>query len=100
MAKAKSETLYVFYQDKLVGNIIKQTDDTLSFIYSRSWREDQKSFELIPSMPLQEDAFGNVVTRAFFENLLPEGHGRDKINILDAGKKLQYHIQVPHEQLP
>lgn len=82
MAKTKKEALYVFYQDKIVGNITKHTDDTISFSYDQAWVNHPDSFDLVPSMPRRAEAFGNVVTKAFFENLLPEGHGRDRINQL------------------
>jgi serine/threonine-protein kinase HipA len=82
MARDKSETLFVFYQDKLVGQLLKLRDGNLSFSYSQSWVEGPGAFDLVPSMPREKGSFGNLQTKAFFENLLPEGHGRDRINQL------------------
>lgn len=65
--------LNVFYKKKHVGVLQKKEDDTLGFTYSSEWLADANSFELSPALPLQEEPFNNRLTKAFFDNLLPEG---------------------------
>lgn len=80
---AKSETLYVFYQEFLVGRINKSKESTLHFSYELEWEKNEIGFELAPAMPFNGGiAHNNLVTRSFFEGLLPEGHSKDRINQL------------------
>lgn len=65
--------LNVFFEKKLVGALSKKDDDTLSFQYSAAWLGDDARFPLSPALPVQEDAFNNRLTKAYFDNLLPEG---------------------------
>lgn len=65
--------LNVFFEKKLVGSLSKRDDDTLSFQYSGAWLGDDAKFPLSPALPLQEEAFNNRLTKAYFDNLLPEG---------------------------
>jgi len=65
--------LNVFFEKKLVGALSKKDDDTLAFNYAAAWLNDEAKFPLCPALPLQEDAFNNRLTKAYFDNLLPEG---------------------------
>lgn len=65
--------LNVFFDKNLVGTLSKKEDDTLSFQYSPGWLSLDSRFALSPSLPLQEEAFNNRLTKAYFDNLLPEG---------------------------
>ncbi len=74
-----NKTLFVYYKNKLVGSIKKKSDDTITFSYSEKWLSAVNNFPLSPALELREDAFNNRETRAFFENLLPEGDLRIKL---------------------
>lgn len=65
--------LNVFYKKQNVGVLIKKPDDTLGFSYSEEWISGKESFALSPALPLQRDEFNNRLTKAYFDNLLPEG---------------------------
>ncbi|AFY01385.1 Toxin module HipA, protein kinase of phosphatidylinositol 3/4-kinase superfamily [Bdellovibrio bacteriovorus str. Tiberius] len=53
--------------------LLKKPDDTLGFSYSEKWISGKDSFVLSPALPLQKDEFNNRLTKAYFDNLLPEG---------------------------
>ncbi|NUM87717.1 MAG: type II toxin-antitoxin system HipA family toxin [Bdellovibrionales bacterium] len=65
--------LNVFFEEELVGLLLKKGDDTLSFQYSSGWLSLNARFALSPALPLQEEPFNNRLTKAYFDNLLPEG---------------------------
>jgi serine/threonine-protein kinase HipA len=65
--------LNVFFERKHVGTLAKKPDDTIAFQYSTSWLGDSAKFPLSPALQLQEEAFNNRQTKAYFDNLLPEG---------------------------
>lgn len=71
--------LNVFYKEKLVGTLHRDSELIYSFLYSEEWLGDKNAFQLSLAMPLQKEAFGNKVTLSFFENLLPEGEARDAL---------------------
>lgn len=72
-------SLNIFYEEKLVGTLLKDNDLVYSFSYSENWLKDKSSFQLSLAMPLQAESFGNKITLSFFENLLPEGEARDAL---------------------
>lgn len=65
--------LNVFYEKKRTGTLTKRPDDTLTFKYSDAWLRDPGKFPLSPALPLREEEFNNRETKAYFDNLLPEG---------------------------
>lgn len=70
------KSLNVFFEDKLVG-VFSQNDEMIhSFKYAEDWINSDIGFPISISMPLQKENFGNKITLAFFENLLPEGNVR------------------------
>lgn len=70
------KSLNVFFEDHLVG-IFSQNDEMIhSFQYSKDWLKNAEAFPISLSMQLQVESFGNKITLAFFENLLPEGNVR------------------------
>ena len=71
--------LNVFYEEKLIGNLLRDRELVYSFTYSEAWLEDKSSFQLSLAMPLQKVPFGNKVTLSFFENLIPEGEAREAL---------------------
>lgn len=70
------KTLNVFYEDSLVGIFSRTEEIAHSFTYAKEWVNSDAGFPISISMPLQEETFGNSITLAFFENLLPEGNVR------------------------
>ena len=70
------KNLNVFYEDSLVGVFSRNDEMVHSFTYAKDWVNNNSGFPISISMPLQEASFGNKVTLAFFENLLPEGNVR------------------------
>lgn len=71
--------LNVFFEEILVGVLIRDEQLIHSFQYSSTWLNHEKSFPLSLAMPLQTDSFPNKVSLSFFENLLPEGEVRDTL---------------------
>ena len=67
------KTLNVFYESELVGVLSEDNEERLSFKYSKAWLENPQSFPLSIALKLIEEAYGHLPTKAFFENLLPEG---------------------------
>lgn len=70
------KSLNVFFEDKLVGVFSQNEEMIHSFKYAKEWVESDTSFPISISMPLTDVEFGNKLTLAFFENLLPEGNVR------------------------
>lgn len=67
------KTLNVFYETELVGVLTEDNEERLSFKYSKTWLESTHSFPLSIALKLNEESYGHLPTKAFFENLLPEG---------------------------
>ena len=68
--------LYVSYQSERVGKLIINEHQHYQFQYDSSWLENQKAFPLSCSLPLQQEAFTQQFSYAFFSNLIPEGNLR------------------------
>jgi serine/threonine-protein kinase HipA len=73
------KTLYVFFENERVGELRQSDELTYSFVYDESWQKNKNAFPLSLSLPLDKVKFGNKTTLSFFENLLPEGELRDKL---------------------
>lgn len=73
------KTLNVFYETELVGILTEDNEERLSFKYSKSWVENPNSFPLSIALKLTEEAYGHLPTKAFFENLLPEGGVKESL---------------------
>ncbi len=65
--------LNIFFEKKHVGILTKKPDDTLAFKYSEAWLAEGRKFPLCPALPLRAEEFDNRLTKAYFDNLLPEG---------------------------
>ena len=76
--------LNVFYESELVGILSESGEERLSFKYSKAWLENLNSFPLSIALKLTEVEYGHLPTKAFFENLLPEGSVKE---ILEAHSK-------------
>jgi serine/threonine-protein kinase HipA len=86
--------LNVFFETKHVGTLAKRPDDTIAFQYSTSWLGENARFPLSPALPLQEEAFNNRQTKAYFDNLLPEGE-----TLKTFEKILKKSLQNPYQFL-
>lgn len=76
-------SLYIFYKKSLVGLLTKHPDATLSFEYDSSWVALEGSFPLSPVLDLKHSGlFNNRKSLAFFENLVPEGDVKDRLEKL------------------
>ncbi|MEZ4742004.1 MAG: type II toxin-antitoxin system HipA family toxin [Bdellovibrionota bacterium] len=72
----KINKLNVYYEDILIGKLVRDKELVCSFSYSENWLKYPDKFQLSLVMPFQKEPFGNRVTLSFFENLLPEGETR------------------------
>ncbi|PWU19636.1 MAG: hypothetical protein C5B49_05415 [Bdellovibrio sp.] len=73
------KTLFVYYEKLKVGILSCSEDLTYTFAYEDKWRKHAGAFPLSLSMPLDQKEFGNRITLSFFENLLPEGGVRRRL---------------------
>lgn len=73
------KTLYVCYQNKLVGTLALQGKVPFHFAYAPQWLDAPDAFAISRSLPLQRDPFSYEATLAFFDNLLPEERTRHTI---------------------
>ena len=80
----KKQVLNIFYNSKIVGYLSEDNDERLSFFYSKEWLEDDSSFSLSLALSLSSETYGHLITKSFFENLLPEGEVK---NILEKSNK-------------
>lgn len=71
--------LYVQYEAELVGIVSIDVEGIFSFQYDSHWLQSPHKFPLSISIPLCNEQYGHRSTLAFFENLLPEGELRYKI---------------------
>jgi serine/threonine-protein kinase HipA len=71
--------LFVYYEEKKVGNILVDEEEVYSFRYEKQWVTDKEAFPLSLALPLSDKIYGNKLTLSFFENLLPEGDVRNSI---------------------
>jgi serine/threonine-protein kinase HipA len=71
--------LIVHYQDRIVGSLIFDEEERLSFQYHVSWLSYKDRFSLSLALSLSEKTYGHLETKSFFENLLPEGEIKDLI---------------------
>lgn len=77
-----SSHLNLFYENKLVGILSEDEQERLSFRYSKEWLDDEKSFPISIALKLEDKKYGHIETKAFFENLLPEGEVKSAIEKL------------------
>jgi serine/threonine-protein kinase HipA len=79
--------LVVYHEEKIVGHLNFEKDERLSFKYDSSWLVFKDRFPLSLALSLSDKTYGHLETKAFFENLLPEGeikklleaHGKSSI---------------------
>ncbi len=76
MRKLKSNQLYIYMNNILVGKLIRKSSRDLEFHYDDTWLERENSRPISLSMPMREKSFSGDVVSNFFDNLLPDN---DKI---------------------
>ncbi|MFO1255748.1 MAG: HipA domain-containing protein [Sphingomonadaceae bacterium] len=67
-----------------IGELISTDDEAMRFTYALNWLVDENSHPLSLSLPLQEDAFGDAVTRAYFNNLLQENDQLERVMLREG----------------
>lgn len=74
-------TLNLWYEQQLVGNLWNNDLDRIGFRYSENWLKSQSRFPISLRLPLQEEDFSSdgKTAHRFFSNLLPEGQARTNI---------------------
>lgn len=73
------KSLNVFYESELVGALSEDNEERLRFKYSESWLKNPNSFPLSIALKLSGEVYGHLPTKAFFENLLPEGGVKESL---------------------
>lgn len=69
--------LIIYYQEMVVGHLVFDKEERLSFQYDKTWLAFKDRFPLSLALPLEEKIHGHLETKSFFENLLPEGEIKD-----------------------
>jgi serine/threonine-protein kinase HipA len=72
--------LEVYLYDALVGRIRQGAHDLLTFQYGERALDDPDTYVLSVRLPVRAEPYDHDATTTFFENLLPEGEGRDLIS--------------------
>jgi serine/threonine-protein kinase HipA len=77
----KANTLYLWYEKQLVGNLWNNDLDRIGFRYNADWLASETRFAISLQLPLQAEDFPADTGDAhrFFSNLLPEGQSRTHI---------------------
>ncbi len=75
-----SDALNVWYEDKLVGFLWRNSTNQIGFRYSKAWLE-KSGFAVSVSLPLTPDPYEphDALAHRFFANLLPEGRMRELV---------------------
>ena len=66
------QSLRVFLNTRLVGELLRKANGATSFRYHPSWLAWEHRLPVSLSLPLQHEPYGDERARAFFENLLPD----------------------------
>lgn len=77
----KTNTLSLWHETRLVGDLWNNDLDRIGFRYSEDWLADGASFAISLRLPLQPEEFpcDEGTAHRFFANLLPEGQARNHI---------------------
>ena len=73
-----ADTLDVYLNENLAGRL-RDDKGQLFFTYDGAWLDSELFIPLSVTMPRQAEEFASEITRAFFDNLLPEGDIRAAI---------------------
>ena len=74
-----TESLFVYWDKRLVGTLSISQKREFIFQYSPDWVSDKNAIQLSKTLPLQKESFDHDVSRPFFINLLPESEIRKLI---------------------
>lgn len=74
-----TKTLYVLYENQVVGELIQEKSGMLSYKYTLNWLTSPEAFPISISLPLTEDVFADRIVRPYFSGLLPEGAVRESV---------------------
>ena len=76
------DVLVVWYRDRIVGRLTRDSTNRMGFRYEDSWR-GSGGFAVSVSLPLSQEVFppAEAVAHRFFANLLPEGEARRRVVI-------------------
>ncbi|OAI49056.1 hypothetical protein AYO45_03590 [Gammaproteobacteria bacterium SCGC AG-212-F23] len=66
------KTLDVYFNEKVVGQLIQDDYGDINFAYSSDWLDDPKAIPISCSLPLQAEIFKKRFCQAFFSGILPE----------------------------
>ena len=88
--------LNIFYNLQKVGELTEDTDERLSFQYSKDWLDSENSFSLSLVLKLDDIIYGHIQTKSFFENLLPEGEVKKTLE-KTTGKNISDDFSFLHE---
>lgn len=66
------KALNVFYKSQIVGELRLVDNDQYQFQYDKRWLAVADAFSISFALPLQEKPYGHVMTKSFFEGLIPE----------------------------
>jgi len=77
----KANTLGLWYEKQLVGNLWNNDLDRIGFRYSDDWLTNEARFAISLRLPLETKEFppDEGIAHRFFSNLLPEGQARTHI---------------------
>lgn len=73
-----ADALDVYLNESRAGRL-REEKGQLFFAYDKAWLDSEQFIPLSVTMPRQAGEFANEITRAFFDNLLPEGDIRTAI---------------------
>ena len=62
-----------------IGRVAADDHGAMVFVYADDWFANADAYPISLSLPLTDDAFGDVLTRAFFDNLLQENDQLDRV---------------------
>ena len=62
-----------------IGVLVASDSGTTDFVYTAAWLMTRKNHPLSLSLPLEPTPHGDVLTRAFFDNLLQENRQFDQV---------------------
>lgn len=65
--------LNVYAEKTIIGHLIEQGNDQLSFRYDSDWLKNNNAIVLSPELALADVLYVGEAVKSFFENLLPEG---------------------------
>jgi serine/threonine-protein kinase HipA len=67
-----NKTLNVWWEDRLVGQLLIDEHGELEFVYGKDWLKWHGAHPISQSLPLKPEPFNRRDTRPFFAGLLPE----------------------------